>query len=88
MTKVERRAVSRCGGNHGQTGMNRDTSFEAQQLGRDLALIMIHGYNAVEIAAAGGDEKRIGRQGASHIQTFRLQLPDGGTDNFHFLGAH
>src|SRR5689334_20186126 len=47
-----------------QARLQRDATLEAQQLCRDLALVMKRGYHSVELAFTGADEHCVWRQRA------------------------
>ena len=84
---VEGGAVGRGSDGRGQAGVDGDAAFEAKQLYGDLALVVIHGDDAVELAAAGAQEDGVGRVGAGGGDVLFLGGFDGGTDDIDLFAA-
>jgi hypothetical protein len=64
-----------------------DASFEAQELGGDLALVVVHGDYGVEVTATGGDEESVGRVRAGYVDPVSLRAFDGWADEFYLFSA-
>jgi len=77
---VIRGAMRRCRDRDRQTAFDRDADIEAQQLGGDLALIVIHGDDTVELAGFGAQENGIGRK-----RTFRRITGSGSQRDAGFM---
>ena len=58
-----------------------------KQLQRDVALVVIHGHDGVELAVAGGDHQRVGRQRAGDVEAAAAGLGDGRGDDRPFFVA-
>jgi len=58
-----------------QTARHGDAALETQQLDRHLALVVIHGDDAVQRAIARLHENGVGGKGVQDRQPFRVQLP-------------
>ena len=76
--------MGRGGQRHGQTSLNRHTLIEANGLESNLALIVVHRDNAVEIPLLGSHEGGVRREGTLHINTIKLGEfhPRGNMVNF------
>src|SRR3546814_16489828 len=61
---------------------------EADKLHGDLALVVIHGYDGVEVAASSCNEYGVGRIGAARIHAHGLGFFHGGLDDFDFFHAY
>ena len=59
---IEGAAARARGHGHRQAAVQRDAAVEAHELHRDLALVVVHRHHRIEIAAARGEEHRVGRQ--------------------------
>jgi len=67
---VERSAVTRTGPHHGQTQRHVDGLVEADQLQRNMSLIMIHGHDAVAPTGNLRRESRVAGQWSHHPDPF------------------
>src|SRR5690606_37486188 len=56
--------------------------LDPHDLDRAVALVMIHRYHEVEVAAVGAEEKCIGRQGTIHVPAPSTGLGHGWFDLF------
>ena len=72
----------------GQAALNADALLKAQQLQGDLALIVIHGHNAVELAQVkGAVEQSIRRDGAHTGNALLGHFRNGGGDDVNLFPA-
>ncbi len=62
-------------------------SVPPQELHGDVALIVIHGHDAVELAAMGPHEQRVGRPGTADVDAGFAGRRHGGSDERLFLVA-
>ncbi len=66
----------------------RDAAIETHQLHRDLALVVIHRHDRVEVAASRAHEHRVGRERARRRATpSRARRFDGRRDDVDLLAA-
>ena len=63
------------------------TPREAQQLDRDLALVVIHGDDGLELAGLGLQEDGVGRKRPLHRQAFLVQFAHRRRDDVDFLAT-
>ena len=84
---VEGRAVRRRADRERQAGQDRDAHVEAEQLDRDLSLVVIHADRAVVVTVADLEVERVGgeRPLAGDLQA--LRLPDRRGDDLDLLAA-
>ena len=68
-----------------QADCHVDTSVETVQFDRNMALIVIHGDDQVELTVPGARKNGIGRIGAGGIDTLGSRLADGGRDLLDFF---
>ncbi len=71
----------------GQTDVDRDTLTEAEELGRDLPLVVIHHHYPIEFALLRLQEDRVRRDWADHLYPLSLKSLDGGTNDANLLVA-
>ncbi len=61
------------GADDGEADGDVDPPFEADQLQRDMSLIVVHGDHSIEFAALEAVEERIGRVGAACLEPLGLR---------------
>ena len=71
----------------GQTDVDRDTLTEAEELGRDLPLVVIHHHHPIKFAPLRSQEDRVRGDGAGHLNPLSLKSLDGGTNDADLLVA-
>src|SRR3990172_7535890 len=69
---VEGGAVIDRGADDGEADGDVDPPFEADQLQRDMSLIVVHGDHGIEFAALQAVEERIGRVRAAYLEPLGL----------------
>lgn len=74
---VERGAVRRRGDHHGQPALDGDAAVEAEQLHGDLALVVVHGDDAVVLAPL--QEDGVAGEGAVDLYPLLPRGPDRGS---------
>src|SRR5207248_8833428 len=67
--------------------LDRLVVLEAERLHRDVALVVIHRDDDVELAAAGAREERVGGQGTGDVEAVGAGRLDGGNDRALLLVA-
>ena len=85
--QIERRAVVDGGANDRQAERDVDRGVERDQLGRDMALIVILRHDEIELAARSPVEDRVAGNRARHINAIRLRHLDARYDLFGFFVA-
>ena len=75
------------GDGNGQPALHRHAAREAQQLDRDLALVVIHGDDGLELAGLGLQEDGVGRKRPLHRQAFLVQFAHRRRDDVDFLAT-
>ena len=69
--------MSNAGSHQWQTKRDVHSPMHAEEFDRNVALIVVLRYDAVEVTATGPQKKRVGREGAAHIDSGGGQLCDG-----------
>src|SRR5262245_36925713 len=68
-----------------EAGCHGNALVEAEQLGRDLPLVVVHHHHAVEFPVLRLEEDRVGRNGAGAVHALRAHLLHGRPDDADFL---
>ena len=84
---IERGAMRRRREHGFQARGDRDPAIESLQLGRDLALVVIHGEHAVEVAGEGLEENGVGRKRPAAGDASRSRAFDRRRDDLDLLAA-
>ncbi len=84
---VERRAGRAGRDRHRQPAVERDAALEAQELHRDLALVVVHRDHGVVVAIARRDEHRVGGQRPVGVDALAARTRDGRRDHVDLLAA-
>ncbi|KAG1605940.1 hypothetical protein G6F46_013354 [Rhizopus delemar] len=80
-------AVRRRGDGDRQAALHRHPAREAQQLDRDLTLVVVHGDDRLELAGLRSQEDGVGGERSLHGQPLLVQLAHGGRDNVDLFAA-
>lgn len=82
---IESCAVRRSCNDDRKTTLNCNAALKRQQLHGNLALVMIHRNNAVEMLTL--QEDGVAREWSLYIDAFRLSFLDGWSDEVNFLST-
>ena len=82
---IESSAVIDRGPHHWQTDSDVYARLESEDLHRPMALIVVHGYHQVEVAALRAIEERVSRQRALHVPATVAARLDCRHDLFFFF---
>src|SRR5689334_210326 len=84
---VECGAVRRCREHRCQTARHGHAPVEALQLGRDLALVVIHDEDAVVLAGERLEKNGVGRERTTTADAARSRRSDGWCDDVDLLAS-